>query len=247
MDEGIHNEFKLFENGELRLMVNNKQKCVQKNNNKRDRNNRSGLKMVYCKETTEETMWKFDYCDKDLEGCALMQEAKCIEYLKSDGIGLKMEECVFTNLQRFTWVIEGYTPPKVKYIKRACNEEGKMEIEIADEMKVMEGEVKKYEVQIKAGLQVGIKKGEVKFKTAVSNSWEESKMRGTTMKMSCDYDEEGKTFYGGCLWQVQVSMENWATPKRSFEWTPRIITCTKTDKPPTCPPFSTPAECVFNY
>ena len=62
-----------------------------------------------------------------------------------------------------------------------------------------------------------------------------------TVDFTCTSFDAGNVSNVGCMWQLEVDIENVVEPAKSVNWTPLITRCTGGMKEPMCPPFT---DCV---
>eukprot|EP01025_Chloroclados_australasicus_P038445 TRINITY_DN3961_c1_g1_i1.p1 TRINITY_DN3961_c1_g1~~TRINITY_DN3961_c1_g1_i1.p1 ORF type:complete len:876 (-),score=95.99 TRINITY_DN3961_c1_g1_i1:384-3011(-) len=69
---------------------------------------------------------------------------------------------------------------------------------------------------------------------ALGREFSTTKEESQTVGVSCDVNEDGNTFVGGCLWQLRLSTSNL---DNEVTWDARFTRCTSNPVPPKCPPF----------
>ena len=133
-------------------------------------------------------------------------------------------------------------------MKQACNENGKLEMAITEQVTYGHAEDKTLAAEVEASLEssLGVEVAGVSasatasVSTSVSKSlgksWNFEKSGSKAVTIACDYYENDVKFNGGCMWQVKVTMRN-IKYSEDLEWTPKIIKCTRDETPPECPPF----------
>eukprot|EP00794_Sanderia_malayensis_P019736 gene19736-21678_t len=90
-------------------------------------------------------------------------------------------------------------------------------------------------------MEAGVSFATVKTSTSVSASlsaaWTSSSTETKTTTLSCDNYSNGDPFDNGCMWQLEVKMEN-TVSKKELSWKPQIVKCTRRQVEPQCPPFT---------
>ena len=127
-------------------------------------------------------------------------------------------------------------------MKQACNENGKLEMAITEQVTYGHAEDKTLAAEVGASLEssLGVEVAGVSasatasVSTSVSKSlgksWNFEKSGSKAVTIACDYYEND------CMWQVKVTMRN-IKYSEDLEWIPKIIKCTRDETPPECPPF----------
>ena len=161
---------------------------------------------------------------------------------------MRMETCTYRTNQQFEWTIGGFAGTKVDYVKQACNENGKLEMAITEEVSYGHSDEESFGSEVGASLEasIGVEFSGVSasvtagLSTSVSQSlaqtWSSDVSNSKAVTIACDYYENDVKFNGGCMWQVKVTMRN-LKYSENMVWIPKIIKCTSDETPPRCPPF----------
>lgn len=109
-------------------------------------------------------------------------------------------------------------------------------------------------VAIEIGMQFGAASGKITVTNSVtqtmSKMWSSSARDEMSVTMSCPALKELEDYDGQiCMWQYEVEVTN--AVGSEIKWRPRIITCTRGNAEPACPPFEKCADesctsCVAN-
>ena len=161
---------------------------------------------------------------------------------------MRTETCTYGTNQQFEWTIGGFAGVKVDYVKQACNENGKLEMAITEQVTYGHANENSFGSEVGASLEasVGVEFAGVSasvtagFSTSISQSlaqtWSRDLSNSKAVTIACDYYENDEKFKGGCMWQVKVTMRN-LKYSENMVWKPKIIKCTSDETPPRCPPF----------
>ena len=109
----------------------------------------------------------------------------------------------------------------------------------------------KYDLSLRQSVEIGMSVGagvvfkmasmHMKITRSLSLSWKRSYSSTNTVDFTCTSFDAGSVSNGGCMWQLEVDIENVVEPAKSVNWTPLITRCTGGMKEPMCPPFT---DCV---
>ena len=161
---------------------------------------------------------------------------------------MRTETCTYGTNQQFEWTIGGFSGIKVDYVKQACNENGKLEMAITEQVAYGHANENSFGSEVGASLEasVGVEFAGASasvaagFSTSISQSlaqtWSRDLSNSKAVIIACDYYENDEKFKGGCMWQVKVTMRN-LKYSENMVWKPKIIKCTSDETPPRCPPF----------
>ena len=200
--------------------------------------------------TADSAMYLWSFTDCNGAKCSLINQRsnKCITVPSDSNGQLSLQSCTYARNQQFEWTIGGFTSIKVDYLKQACNENGKLEMAITEQVTYGHTHDKTFAAEVGASLEssVGVEVAGVSasvtasVSTSVSKSlgksWNFGKSASKAVTIACDYYENEEKFKGGCMWQVKVTMRN-IKYSTDLEWVPKIIKCTNDETPPKCPPF----------
>jgi len=246
-DSSVNQEFTLYDTGYLiaKSKNNDRDYCViEKAFPSFDRYGRSKtIKKLIGDECQESKKWEYNYCNGDICSLHIKDTDKCLDgtdmYFNRKDLILK--ECDYSRFQRFQWISGMFSEPELTYIKKGCNENGKISMEIATEWSYSKSEDTGVEHAVSGSLSFEYghfsTSGGYERTKALSNAWEERNVKNSKMVMTCETYKDGSKFIGGCLWQLEVKMINMKNDG-IFDWKPRVIACTPDYKKPICEAFT---------
>jgi len=233
--------FTLYENGELVNADSNQ--CV-------DISGYDGYGNIgiYPCEALADQQWKQVLWSGDYFSLASKKSEHCIDVSGYDGQGeIATYRCENLPDQRWKWIAEKWTTPVGSWDKVFCNMNGGIEQTMTSTVTSSSTLTTSTTVEIGAEIESGVifskAKVSTKVSTSIAKAWTSGLSSGTGVKVSCDVNDDGSEFTGGCLWQWHLTTKS---STNNVHWRAGISKCTRSDKGPKCPPFTrcANAECT---
>jgi len=192
-------------------------------------------------------LWDFSKCNGN--GSCLLQFRNVNKCLYAAFNVAYFDECSVDKAYFFDFVNGDWNPSTTDFVKLVCNQDGKISVELYNEIKYGNGEndVKGGELSLSKEIPfIGVE-ASATASYSLESTWEES--YGSTVKavVTCeDYEDTiDKTdkFTHGCMWRPKVTAFN-RLKKETLIWNPPIIKCTRSAHPPKCGPFM---KCKHKY
>jgi len=189
--------------------------------------------------------WVIDKCNKN-GSCLIMNAStrKCFKYQGRQNTYLTSDDCAIGMNSFFDFVNGNWNTRKDDWVKLSCNQDGKLSVEIKNEIKLSDGTKISDEHELE--LKVAGKSPFLETDVTVSHSfgwekaWEENFETSTKSSMTCDHYEDSITdndkFTHGCIWQLKLTTFN-RKKSKNLEWRPPIVKCTRSGEPPKCAVF----------
>eukprot|EP00794_Sanderia_malayensis_P018562 gene18562-biopygen15643 len=233
--------FRYYENGEL---VNEESKwCVEVSGL-----SGSGNIVVHTCEDLKDQMWTRpeQLCDGEFCSFRNKKSGLCMDVPGAGGHGnIATADCDGLPDQRFKWIAKKWTSPNAKWNLVACNTNGKVSHEVSNEVtysKTIDTTITRtVSAEMEAGVSFAKVKTSVSVSASLSMAWTSSSTETKTTTLSCENYSNGDPFEKGCMWQLEVKMEN-TVNKKKLSWKPQIVKCTRRQVEPQCPPFTKCAD-----
>jgi len=172
----------------------------------------------------------------------------CLDVSGYDGYGEVSTYHICEDLpdQRWKWIPTKWTTPEGSWNKIFCNMNGGIKQTITSSVTSSTSITKKTAFEIGVAIEGGVDFGFVSGKSTVSTSvskslsqqWSASNKSETSIEVSCDRNDDGSDFTGGCLWQWHLQTSSLTN---NVKWRAGIAKCTPLMDTPKCPPFT---KCV---
>ena len=241
-EDELDQYFQFYENGEL---INEKSRlCLDIANYEAHGN----IAMFPCEDKTDQ-MWlrPQQYCHEDY--CPFLSKKKssqCLDvagYDAEEGADVATYRCEGTPDQRFRWVNEKWTTPTATWSMVGCNQNGKLTHKISNTVSYKTSITASASLELSSTIEAGVifKKASasVKVTASLAHTWEDTQSGTKDISFTCENDDSGKEFTGGCMWQLKLTTQPSTDDDDDFlTWKPQIVKCTTSHTEPTCPPFT---------
>jgi len=185
--------------------------------------------------------WEINKCNK--KGSCLIRNAatrKCL--LDPDHAYLYYGTCTLGKNTFFDFVNGDWNARKTDWVKLSCNQDGKISVEIKNEIKLEKGGKTQTGVDVEIGGTTPFIAVDLSTTTSFEweKAWEESFHSTVKSSMTCDHYEDSLTdddnFTHGCIWQLKFTTFNRELAEK-LEWRPPVVKCTRSGEPPKCDVF----------
>jgi len=238
--------FEYYENGEVRFKDEILGTlCLSQ---VEDDDSYSELQLKEC-DGREKSLWDYNFCNGLKCSFINMQSKECINVDETEVVeGTKLKNPTLSPCKinhpdhTFEWRNGKFARPSASFVKVGCNQNGKLSLEIANEVSYTHAEEMNVGAEVSLSFEAGVvflggSEISTTLSTSLTDSWEQGRERTTKILMGCEINEDGTPFTGGCLWQMKVEMKDFKYGEK-FEWLPQNVVCTRDESPPKCPPFN---------
>lgn len=232
--------FTLYENGELVNQDSNY--CVDISGYE----GHGKIGMYPC-EALPDQQWKQVLWDSSGTYFSLASKKSnhCMDVSGYDGHGEVSTYHICEDLpdQRWKWIPTKWTTPKGSWNRIFCNMSGGIKQKILSSVTSSKSMTStttiEIGVEIESGVNFGFASGTSTVSSSVSQSlskqWSSSSTTSTSVEVSCDENDDGSEFSGGCLWQWNLQTSSLTN---NVQWQAGIAKCTRSMHTPLCPPFT---------
>jgi len=172
-------------------------------------------------------------------------DGSCLDTVSDSGKGsMYQKACNDQDDQKWYWKPAHWETPVASWSLKGCDTSGTLEYSV--EVGVTQGSSHDLSketaweigVEIDTGFILAESSVSASYSGSVSNTWATSSESSTTesITMSCDYNDDGTDFTGGCMWQFNMEVAS-TVGDDSVEWNAPIVKCTRDNIAPICPPF----------
>merc|ERR1712176_1111090 len=226
--------FTLYKNGELVNADSNW--CVDISGY--DGNGNIG---TYACEAKADQQWKQVLWSGDYFSLASKKSNKCVDVAWYDGSGnIGTWDCQDLPDQKWKWIAETWTSPVGSWNQVYCNMNGGIKQTIQTSVSSSSSLTSTTSIEIATEIETGVIFKKAKVSTKVSQSfaktWTSSSSSSNSVAVSCDVNDDGSDFTGGCLWQWHLSTSS--SKINNVSWRAGISKCTHSTEEPNCPPFT---------
>lgn len=204
---------------------------------------------MYACQAMADQQWNQILWDGPYFSLVSKKSDQCLDVSGYDGRGeIATYRCEDQEDQKWKWIAPKWTTPVGSWDMIFCNTNGGIQQEIESEVSSTESFTSTTSVEIGAEIETGTlfhnAKVSVKVSQSLASTWTTSHSSSNSIAVSCDVNDDGSDFTGGCLWQWHLSTGS--SSISNVNWKAGIAKCTRSMKEPNCPPFTkcANAECT---
>lgn len=225
--------FTLYENGELVNKDSNLCIDISKYDG-------HGNIIMYACQAMADQQWKQVLWDGDFFSLTSKKSNQCLDVSGYDGKGqIATYRCEDLPDQKWKWIAEKWTTPVGSWNQVYCNMNGGIQQQIETSRTSSDSFTSTTSVEIGSEIEAGVifKKAKVttKVSQSIAKTWTTSSSSSNSVEVSCDVNDDGSDFTGGCLWQWHLTT---SSSINTVSWKAGISKCTHSTEEPNCPPFT---------
>ena len=190
---------------------------------------------MYACQAMADQQWNQILWDGPYFSLVSKKSDQCLDVSGYDGRGeIATYRCEDQEDQKWKWIAPKWTTPVGSWDMIFCNTNGGIQQEIESEVYSTESFTSTTSVEIGAEIETGMSfhnaKVSVKISQSLASTWTTSHSSSNSIAVSCDVNDDGSDFTGGCLWQWYLP--TCSSSINNVNWKAGITKCTNSMEEP---------------